>query len=208
MHKFKNRQDAGKQLAQLLKSYKNKDAVVYALPRGGVVIAKEIASYLHAPLDLLYAHKIGHPHYEEYAIGAISERGYTVGELQLFDPEWLKEEKERQLDEIQRKKSLYKTQSIYARGKIAILVDDGVATGRTMEVGILELRSQHPAKIVIAVPVSPKSTFDKLKAMVNEAVGIEVVEDDSFMGAVGAYYDEFNQVEDQEVIDLLNLNSK
>ncbi|MCX6990057.1 MAG: phosphoribosyltransferase family protein [Chlamydiae bacterium] len=206
---FKNRQDAGNQLSQLLKKYKNMDVVVYALPRGGVPVAAEISKFLHAPIDLLFAHKIGHPHQPEYAIAAVSESGHMVGPspdlLLSIGNKWVESEKEHQIKEIKRKREKYLRgrKRISVENKIAILVDDGMATGLTMQVGIKELKDFHPKKIVVAVPVTPKSTAGLIKAMVDDFVGIEI-DDYHFLGAVGAYYEEFKQVEDEEVIQILN----
>lgn len=205
---FKNRTEAGKQLAQLLEKYKDKEVVVYALPRGGVTVAVEIAKFLHAPLDLIFAHKIGHPYQPEYAIAAISESGHMVGtarELLVVDQAWLEHAKEMQMHEIKRKRDLYLQgkKTITARDKIAIIVDDGIATGLTMQVGIKELRDQHPKKIVAVVPVAPEHTADLLKAMVDDFVALEIPVDDLFLGSVGAYYGEFDQVEDDEVVKIL-----
>lgn len=208
MH-FKDRCDAGRQLGQLLEKYKGKDAIVYALPRGGVVIAAEIAKHLHLPIGLILAHKIGHPYQPEYAIAAVSESGHVIGnprELRFLEEAWLKLEKERQIQEIKRKRALYLKgkKEIPLEGKIAILVDDGIATGLTMQVGIRELQGRHPEKIVAAVPVAPRSTADLIEAMVDEFVAVEIPDDYAFLGAVGAYYDEFDQVEDEEVIAILD----
>ncbi|MBA2727547.1 MAG: phosphoribosyl transferase [Parachlamydiaceae bacterium] len=205
---FKNRQDAGKQLCQLLSQYKGLDVVVYALPRGGVVVAAEIAKYLHAPLDLILAHKIGHPNYEEYAIAAVSEKGHLIGtpnELESVGHSWLQHEKHRQIEEIKRKRALYLKgrKDVDVEDKVAIIVDDGIATGLTMQVGILELKDRNPSKIVAVVPVSPKETADKISSMVDDFVAVVIPAENMFLGAVGAYYDEFNQIEDEEVIDIL-----
>lgn len=211
MRLFKNRQDAGEQLSKLLAAYKDQDVIVYALPRGGVTVAKEIAKFLKAPLDLIFAHKIGHPYQLEYAIGAISERGYLIGEeLKLYDSKWLEATKAKEIQEMKRKRALYLKgkKSLDVEGKVAIIVDDGIATGRTMEVGIMELRGRNPEKIVMAVPVAPRSTFDKLATLTDDAVGVEIPEDEEFVGAVGAYYNEFDQVEDEEVIALLNRSER
>lgn len=210
---FKNRQDAGRQLSQLLKKYKDTPVVVYALPRGGVVVAVEISRFLHAPIDLIFAHKIGHPFQPEYAVAAISEGGHMIGPasdiVQSFGKEWLEREKANQIKEIKRKREKYLKgrKEIPVENKIAILVDDGIATGLTMQVGINELKDRHPKKIVVAVPVAPKSTANLIKEMVDDFVGIEI-EDYNFLGAVGAYYEEFNQVEDEEVIEILNSEYK
>lgn len=208
---FKDRRDAGRQLSQLLKKYKDKDVVVYALPRGGVVVAAEIAKFLHAPLDLLFAHKIGHPYQPEYAIAAVSESGHMIGPsgmLPSTEKAWLESEKEHQIEEIKRRREKYLKgkKEIPVKDKIAILVDDGIATGLTMQVGIKELKDRHPKEIVAAVPVAPRSTADLIEGMVDDFIGIEI--DDNFLGAVGAYYDEFDQVEDKEVIEILSDQAK
>lgn len=206
--RFINRREAGKILGRLLEKYKDQNAIVFALPRGGVVVADEIANILHAPLDLVLAHKIGHPYHPEYAVAAVSESGHVVGshhELHSLGKEWLEQEKERQMAEIRKKRELYlkDKKEIPLKDKIAIIVDDGIATGLTMQAGIMELKGKHPKKIVVAVPVSPKATAELLNTMVDEFVGVVVPDDYSFMGAVGAYYSDFDQVEDDEVIAIL-----
>lgn len=210
---FKDRVEAGNLLAQALKAYQGQEVVVYALPRGGVVTAFQVAKALKAPLDVLLAHKIGHPFQPEYAIAAISEGGYVVenvNEVASVDGEWYEKEKLFQMNEIRRRRALYLKgrESVKAQGKIAIIVDDGVATGLTMQATIKELRHQNPKKIVVAVPVSPKNTALFLKNLVDDFVGIEVPEDHLFRGAIGAYYREFPQVEDSEVISILEVLAK
>lgn len=213
MASFENRSDAGRQLCQLLTKYKGENVVVYAIPRGGITIAEPIAKYLNAPIDLLLSHKIGHPYQPEYAIAAISSSGYMVGnsdELLLVDKQWLHREQEKQLQEIQRKKEKYLKgkREIPLKDKIAIIVDDGIATGLTIQAGIKELKSRHPKKIVIAVPVAPKSIADFLKVQVDDFIAIDIPDDYSFLGSVGSYYDEFDQVEDDEVIFILDKYQK
>ena len=210
---FRDRRDAGRQLCQLLEKYKDKDVVVYALPRGGVVLGDEIANFLHAPLDLIFAHKIGHPYQPEYAVAATSESGHIVGnphELHSLGQPWLEREKEWQMAEIRKKRMMYlkgKTE-ISLQDKIAIIVDDGIATGLTLQAGIMELRDRHPQKIVAAVPVAPKGTAELLKTMVDDFVAVEIADDSEFLGSVSAYYREFDQVEDAEVIALLDKHAK
>lgn len=203
---FKDRLDAGRQLCKLLEKYKNQSAVVYAIPRGGVVVAEEIAKFLHAPMDLLLSHKIGHPYQPEYAIAAVSESGRLVWnprERMSIDENWLEKEKNLQIQEIKRKRKEYLKgrKEISLQDKIAIIVDDGIATGLTIQAGIEELKDKHPKKIVIAVPVAPKRTANLLKALVDDFVAIDTPED--FLGSVGSYYEEFYQVEDEEVIAAL-----
>ena len=204
--RFHDRIDAGRQLAGLLGQYKNKNAVVYALPRGGVPVGKEIAKTLHCPLDLIIVRKIGHPMNPEYAMGAVAEDGFflvNAEELSRVDRNWFEAEKERQIQEAQRRRKLYLMgkEPISALGKIAILVDDGIATGSTMLVAVQKVKQEKPAKIVVAVAVSPKDTARKFAAEVDEFVAVTVPE--IFRGAIGYYYDDFSQVSDEEVIALL-----
>jgi len=207
---FQDRFDAGKRLAQLLSQYKNNsEVVIYALPRGGVEVAAEIAKFLNAPLDLVFAHKIGHPYQPEYAIAALSESGQLVGsanELENVDEVWLETEKANQIEEMKRRRQVYlrNRNEISPEGKIAIIVDDGIATGLTLKAGIMDLKNRHPKKMVVAVPVAPKSTAELIRKMVDEFVAIEVPDDYAFLGSVGSYYHQFNQVEDSEVIHLLS----
>lgn len=210
---FKDRQEAGKLLAKALMKYKDEDVIIYALPRGGVVVAAEIAKSLKAPLELILAHKIGHPYQTEYAIAAVSEGGHTVGnprEVHSIDKKWFESEKNHQMNEIKRKRTLYLKgrKEIPVKDKVAILVDDGIATGLTMEAGILELKHHQPKKIVVAVPVAPKSTADLIKTQADEFIGLEVPENYHFLGAVGAYYQNFSQTEDEEVIEILENQAK
>lgn len=208
MH-FKDRIGAGRLLAQALKKYRDKDVVVYALPRGGVVTALEIAKYLHAPLDLIITRKISHPYNPEYAIAAIAENGHiegTDGVLKSIDEDWFKEQIKKQRQEAARRrvKYLHGRDSLSSEGKIAILVDDGVATGLTLRVGIIELRHHNPLRLVVAVPVVPQSVAKILRTQADELVALAVPTDDTFLGAVGAYYDSFAQVDDQRVMKILD----
>lgn len=204
---FKDRIDAGRKLADALLKYKGiKNVVVYALPRGGVATGKEVAEKLGCPLDVLIIRKIGHPSFQEYAIGATSEKGNAVfneSELQSIDKKWLEEEIERKKAEAKSKRELYykNRQPIDPEGKIAIIVDDGIATGLTILGAIKEIKMQKPEKIIVAVPVAPKEIVDPIKKEVDEFIAISVPE--IYLGAVGSYYDEFNQVSDQEVLTLL-----
>lgn len=210
---FKDRKEAGQLLVKLLKKYKDKDVVVYALPRGGVVTALEIARYLHAPLDLIITRKIGHPYQPEYAIAAVAENGHIVSsseEMKPISKKWLKEELEKQRIEAKRRREKYLEgkSEIAAKGGITILVDDGVATGLTIRTGILELRHRQPRKIIVAVPVVPKTTAAILAKEADEVVALDIPSDDEFLGAVGAYYSDFPQVEDEEVIAILKSYEK
>lgn len=202
---FTDREVTGKLLAKMLKPYKDKDVVVYALPRGGVVPAYEIAKSLHAPLDLIITRKIGHPDNPEFAIAAISEKGEIVGnftDLLKMNKYWLKTAIAKELKEAMRRRNLYSGQRnlMSPKGKIAILVDDGVATGLTMQAAIQQLKHYDPKKIVVAVPVIPESIATTLKTQVDEMVALIIAPNNKFSGSISAYYLRFPQVSDKEVI--------
>ncbi|MEK9156478.1 MAG: phosphoribosyltransferase family protein [Patescibacteria group bacterium] len=203
---FKNRQEAGKKLAEKLEKYRGEEAVVYALPRGGAVVGAEIAGRLNLPLDLILVRKIGHPFNPEFAIGAVSESGRLVGDVLVpnrVDPEWLGREVGCLKEEISRRRQLYLggRPSRPAQGKIAIIADDGIATGSTMLAAIEEIRNQRPKKVVVAVPVAPPDTAELMRGRVDEFIAILIPE--TFFGAVGSYYDEFGQVSDEEVVSIM-----
>lgn len=205
---FRDRKDAGEQLSRLLLKYRGQEAVVFAIPRGGIAIAEPIAEALNAPIDLLLAHKIGHPASPEYAVAAVSESGHIVSsdfEISSLGSQWLEEQKKLQMDEIRRKRQYYLNgiNTPKLKGKVAIIVDDGIATGLTVQAGILELKALHPHKIVVAVPVAPGSTARKIGATIDDFIAVEIPPENRFLGAVGAYYQEFYQVDDDEVLAIL-----
>ena len=204
--RFKDRADAGKRLAQALKKYQNQDGVVYALPRGGVVLGAEVARALGMPLDLLIPRKIGHPLQPEYAICAVVENGEMVcnqHEVARVDPQWFRREVESERNEARRRRELYLGGRAPApvEGKTAIIVDDGIATGLTMEVSIRDAQRRKPARLVVAVPVAPPDTVERMSREVDEFMVLD--HSPYYLGAVGAYYDSFYQVTDEEVIALL-----
>jgi putative phosphoribosyl transferase len=202
---FKDRADAGKRLAQALLSYKGQNIVVYALPRGGVVLGAEIASQLEAPLDLIVVRKIGHPFSPEYAIAAIAEDGHIAmnrSEVESIDRDWFDERSQVERQEAQRRRQLYTRgrAAISATDRIAIIVDDGLATGLTMFAAIQEARHAHPQKVVVAVPVAAPGIVEQLKEMVDDVVALVVT---PALGAIGSFYLSFDQVTDDEVIELM-----
>jgi len=206
--RFRDRAEAGKLLAEKLSKYKDKDVVVFAIPRGGVVLGVEIAKALGgAPLDLVITRKIGHPHNPEYALCVIAEDKHMLcneADRATVDPKWLTAEMEKERQEAMRRRQVYlagKTRP-EVTGKIAIVVDDGIATGLTFLAALKEVRHLNPAKLVAAIPVMPSESEAKFKKEVDELVVLDI--DPNFLGAVGAYYDNFPQVEDREVIDLLS----
>lgn len=206
MH-FKNRVEAGRLLADALKTYSGQEGVVYPLPRGGVPLGVEIAKALNMELDLIIPRKIGHPYNPEYAVAAVGETGEPVvnqAEVDRVDPKWFQQEVARQREESRRRREAYLhgRDPLPVEGKVAILVDDGIATGLTMKAAIQDARSRRPAKLVVAIPVVPADTARRLQAMVDDLVALDI--DEYYLGAVGAYYDDFGQTTDEEVIALLS----
>lgn len=202
---FSNRQDAGKQLVKKLRKYQNKEAIVFALPRGGVVVAKEISKSLKFPLDLIVVRKIGHPLSPEYAIGAVSENNALIGdpiELSQVDKKWLEQKREAEAREARRRRQVYlkSKKPLGAKNKIAIIVDDGIATGWTMLAAIKEIKNQNPKKIVVVVPVLPAQIKERFEKEADEFIFVEAPA--AFL-AVGEYYKNFPQVSDEEVIEAL-----
>ncbi len=208
---FNDRRDAGSRLADALSDYHSDDVIIFALPRGGVVIAAEIAKKLHAPLDLVITKKIGDPLDDEYAICALAEDGQPIcnpSKIGAIDQFWLAKEITRVRSEIKRRREMYtgEIKEIPVEGKTAIIVDDGIATGLTMIAAIEELRSRNPRKIVVAIPVTPYQTAQKLKLLADDLVSLS--SDSNYLGSVGAYYKDFDQVNDDEIISLLKSRSE
>ena len=202
---FKDRADAGSKLADALHQYRGGNTVVYALPRGGVVLGAEIARNLNAPLDLMIVRKVGHPNSPEYAIAAVAEDGHTVMntfEVNSVDKVWFDEAVRTQQEEARRRRELYTRDRppIPATDKTAILVDDGLATGLTMFAAVQEVQHSHPRKIVVAVPVAPPHAVQELSQVADDVVALYVTPD---FGAIGAFYYRFGQVSDEEVIELM-----
>jgi predicted phosphoribosyltransferase len=205
--RFRNRREAGQKLAQALGRYRGRDGIVYPLPRGGIVLGVEIARALGMPLDLVIPRKIGHPYNPEYAICAVTEAGAPIcneREVAQVDPGWFRRHVEAERREARRRRELYLAgrAPLPAEGKIAIVVDDGIATGLTMRAAIQDVRSRRPARLIVAVPVAPKDTAERLAREVDEVAALDV--SDFYLGAVGAYYDDFPQLTDEEVMQLLH----
>jgi predicted phosphoribosyltransferase len=201
---FKNRVDAGQRLARVLSLYKGADVVVYGLARGGIVLAAEVANTIGGPLDILIPRKIGHPLQPEYGIGAVMEDGLTeMGRDDVADRGWLDMEIIRQRTEARRMREMYvgARESPPVEGRIAIVIDDGIATGLTMKLAIKSLRQRQPLRIIVAVPVIPVETHRWLINEADEVVALEIA--DQFAGAVGSYYDDFEPVEDAEVVKVV-----
>lgn len=205
---FRNRVQAGKLLAQHLDTYANRpDAIVLALPRGGVPVGFAVAQALHVPLDIIVVRKLGVPWQKELAMGAIAGNGAQIVKSEVvrmldIPDDIIEDIARRERVELQRRDQLYRSGRPQPQldGRSVILVDDGLATGATMMAAVLAVRAQHPAHIIVAVPVGAPDTCRMLGAHADEVVCLQKPE--SFR-AVSLWYDEFSQTSDAEVIDLL-----
>jgi len=206
--RFRDRAEAGRQLAGLLQEYAGRDdVVVLALPRGGVPVASEVARALGAPLDVLVVRKLGVPGHEELAMGAIASGGAivlddsTIRALKIGDDE-LRRTVAAEERELERRESAYRSgrERPSLEGKAVVLIDDGLATGATMRAAVRAVQGQRPAKVVVAVPVAARQTRAELERLVDEVVC--AVTPPSFR-AVGVWYENFSQVADDDVRELL-----
>lgn len=205
---FKDRKEAGMKLAEELKDFaEERNLLVLALPRGGVVTGAEISNRIEAPLDVLIVRKIGHPWQPELAVGALSETGSIVYNEEVVSSvgvtkEYLRREIERQQEEIARRQQMYRNSRRLPnlRGRSIILVDDGIATGATMKAAVEALKREQIGSLVVAVPVAPPDTAAVLRKIADAFICLEIPDD--FM-AVGSYYEEFPQVTDREVVAIL-----
>jgi putative phosphoribosyl transferase len=210
---FPNRTAAGEALAERLKVYKNRSGlIVLGIPRGGVPVAFEVAAALHAPLDVFVVRKLGVPWQKELAFGAIASGGIRLLDSEVVeglgiserDIEVIAAEEKKELD---RREQTYRGAKppLNVAGMTVILVDDGIATGSSMRAAIAALRQLEPAWLVVAVPVAPASTCRRLQTQVDEFVCVQMPE--SFL-AIGQFYDDFSQVSDETVADLLRRASR
>lgn len=205
---FKNRTEAGRMLAEKLMHLKGKNAVILAIPRGGLPVGAPIAETLEIPMDVVLSKKIGHPFNKEYAIGAVS-----MDQLIITNPEGVRDsyiqEEAREIRELLRKRDQEyhrHSKAIDLKDKVVIVVDDGVATGNTLKLTLKIIRAQDPETIVLAIPVAPPQAYHMLKNLpeVTEIVCLMVPQ---FFSAVGQFYQDFRAVTDQEAIEILENTS-
>jgi putative phosphoribosyl transferase len=203
---FANRAAAGKMLAEQLLHYKGEDPVILALPRGGVVLAAQVAAALSAPIDVLAVRRLTHPSAPEYGIGAIDEGGKVILNTiatGVLDRSWLLQEMENKLQEAVQRAAFYRGNRppLSIEDKTVIIIDDGMATGLTMHLAVDAAREQKARRVIVAVPVAPAEPVTATKRLGAEVFVLQPPEE--FAGAVGEHYVDFEQVSDTEVVKLL-----
>jgi predicted phosphoribosyltransferase len=206
---FRNRKEAGRRLAAELAEFKGRDCVILALPRGGVPVAAQVAAALNAPLDLLLVRKIGAPWHPELAVGAVIDGGdpITVRDDEIMRQTGTSDAafeaaRARELREIERRRTFYlgARAPVALEGRVAIVVDDGLATGNSMRAALTAARRRGPALLVMAVPVAPAEVIATFR---DEADRVVCLERPKHFIAVGYFYKDFEQTGDEEVIALL-----
>ncbi len=206
---FLDRTDAGRQLARALASYKDRNPIVLALPRGGVPIGAEIAAALKAPLDIVLVRKIGAPYQPELAMGAVVDGGEPIvaRNEEVIDAMGVSEREfkaacARELIEIERRRQRFlgERRRVEIAGRIAIVTDDGIATGATARAALRAIRKRGPKELVLALPVAASDTIEALQSEVDALVCLEAPRR---FGAVGSFYADFRQVADEEVSAIL-----
>lgn len=202
--RFLGRLDAGEQLSTHVKISDPDNAVVLGLPRGGVPLALTIARNHAVPFDVVLAKKLVHPTHAEFAIGALAEGGEpNLNHHFTIDDDWIVKEVDRVREENSRRRKLYNEilEHQDLTGKDVFLVDDGIATGSTMFAAIQAVKAHHPKRLTVAVPVIPRETYYALEKVVDNISYVLVPS--HFLGAVGAYYNNFPQVSDEEVQNMI-----
>ncbi len=203
---FEDRADAAKRLAKRLEWLKKEEPIILAIPRGGIITGNVIASTLGAKLDIVVSRKVGAPQNPELAIGAVMHDGSyypneDVTRILNVPQKYIEIEISAQLKEIERRLRRFRgSQEYKLEDKIVILVDDGIATGATMFVAAKWVKKQKPKRLIIAIPVGPQETIEKLKEVADDVI---VLNTPPFFNAVGEFYREFDQVSDDEVQEIM-----
>jgi len=204
---FRDREDAAIRLAGQLMAYQGRNPLVLAIPRGAVPMAKIIADKLQGDMDIVLVRKLGAPGNPELAIGAIDETGWAYMTQEagyiVHDKQYIEKEKSRQLEIMRERRNRYTPvrPPLDPKGRVVIVVDDGLATGSTMIAALHALRARTPQKLVCAVPVAPSETLDRVAPYADEVVCLETP---AIFYAVGQFYEVFTQVDDEEVIAMLS----
>jgi putative phosphoribosyl transferase len=208
---FRNRVEAGRKLAEALVDFKGKEVVVLGIPRGGVVVANEVAKALGAPLDVVVTRKIEAPGEPEYALGAITQEGDVIMDRQAAEslgasPTYLEDQIRKKREEVRERMEGLRGDAPYPEleGKIVVIVDDGIATGSSVGAAVMSVKKRRPKQIVVAVPVGPADAVEKLS---EEGAQVVCLETPGLFLAIGEFYADFDQVEDLEVRRILDGNS-
>jgi putative phosphoribosyl transferase len=200
---FQDRLDAGRQLAGALAAYRADRPLILAIPRGAVPMGAELARVLDGELDVVLVHKLSSPWEPEYALGAIDESGWSfISDPTVADEQTLARERARRLADLQRRRALYSPGLAPAdpRDRVTIIIDDGLATGATMRAALHAVRAQSPRRLICAVPVAAPASLEKVQRDADEVVCLFAP---AGFRAVGQFYRDFRQVEDEEVIACL-----
>ncbi|OLE41442.1 MAG: hypothetical protein AUG16_00205 [Thaumarchaeota archaeon 13_1_20CM_2_39_20] len=203
---FNDRVDAAEKLAKKLEWLRGEDPIILAIPRGGVIIGDVIAKALGAKLDIIVSRKVGAPYNPELAIGAVMHDGSFFPNTDIIEAmnvpkKYIEQQVASELKEINRRLMKFRgTKDYRLEGKTVVLVDDGIATGATIFVTLQWLKRQNPKRLVVAIPVGPKDTIEKLSRVAE----VVVLDSPSFFNAVGEYYDTFEQVDDYRVIEIMS----
>jgi len=204
---FADRIEAGNLLAEALRHFKGPQTVVLGIPRGGLLVAQQVARGLRAPFDIVLSRKLGAPQNPELAIGSITENGevfldQTLARRVGADDRYLKAERARQLLEIKRRREIYRRVcfKIDLRNKVVIVVDDGIATGSTVQAALWSIHQEKPHQLIGAFPVGPEKTLQRLCRTADEMVCLKVP---SYFDGVGRFYVNFGQLSEEEVLNIL-----
>ena len=205
---FRDRVEAGRKLGTALKALKMSDVIVLGIPRGGVVVADEVAKALGAPLDIIVTRKIAAPGEPEYALGAVTQDGEVIVDRQVCESlgvskDYLDAETARKREEVKERMHKFRGDAPFPslEGKVVVIVDDGIATGSSVGAAVMYLKKRKPKELIVAVPVAPRDAVETLSDDVNRVVCLETP---GPFFAIGEFYGNFEQVEDDEVRQILD----
>jgi putative phosphoribosyl transferase len=208
---FKDRVEAGKKLAEALESYRGSNVVVLGIPRGGVVVANEVAKGLGAPLDIVVSRKIEAPGEPEFALGAVTQEGDVIMDRQAAEslgatPQYLDDQIRKKREEVKDRMQMLRGDAPYPEleGRTVVIVDDGIATGSSVSAAVMSVKKRRPKEIIVATPVAPRDAVETLSEDKTKVVSLETP--GAFL-AIGEFYRDFGQVEDIEVKRIIDESS-